>query len=95
VASRWLPADVLKKKKKGFGIPLGQWFRGPLRELASDLIASRAFRERGLIDPKAAEGYLTGHLQSAADHGELLWLILCLELWSRRYLDESVAKAAA
>lgn len=95
VASRWLPADVLKKKKKGFGIPLGQWFRGPLRELASDLIASRAFRERGLIDPKAAEGYLSGHLQSAADHGELLWLILCLELWSRRYLDESVAKAAA
>ncbi len=87
VASRWLPSDVLRKPKQGFGIPLGQWFRGPLRELASDLIASRSFRDRGLIDPAGAERFLSNHLAGAADHGEVLWLILCLELWSRRYLD--------
>ena len=40
-AARWLPPPVLQKKKQGFAIPLGQWFRGPLRGLASDLIESQ------------------------------------------------------
>jgi asparagine synthase (glutamine-hydrolysing) len=93
VAARWLPADVLKKKKQGFAIPLGQWFRGPLRELASDLIASKSFRSRGLMDPRAAERFLSDHLAHAADHGEVLWLIVSLELWSRMYLDRSGMRA--
>jgi len=95
VASRWLPADVLAKPKQGFAIPLGAWFRGPLAPLAADLIGSQAFRERGLMSVEAARGLLRSHLESEADHGESLWLILCLELWSRRYLDEGRLKAAA
>jgi len=87
VASRWLPEAVLRKPKQGFAIPLGQWFRGPLRELASDVIASRRFAERGLIRQPAAQSYLNAHLLGRADFGELLWLILSLELWCRRFLD--------
>ncbi|MEO7917437.1 MAG: asparagine synthase C-terminal domain-containing protein, partial [Dokdonella sp.] len=87
VARRWLPSDVLDKPKQGFAIPLATWFRGPLRELASDLIGSRAFRERGLIAPAAADAFLADHLAGRADHGETLWLVLSLELWARRYLD--------
>ena len=89
VARRWLPSDVLDKPKQGFAIPLAAWFRGPLRELASDLIASRAFRERGLIAAAAADAYLADHLAGRADHGETLWLVLSLELWARRYLDSA------
>jgi asparagine synthase (glutamine-hydrolysing) len=87
VAERWLPADVLAKPKQGFAIPLGQWFRGPLRPLAEDVLASRAFRERGLIDPAAARACLDDHLAGRADRGESLWLVLSLELWARRFLD--------
>ena len=94
-AARWLPADVLRKRKQGFAIPLGKWFREPLRELASDLMGSRSFRERGLMEPRAAERYLSEHLAGAADHGEVLWLIVSLELWSRRYLDSGRAQADA
>jgi asparagine synthase (glutamine-hydrolysing) len=86
-AARWLPPAVLEKPKQGFGIPLGAWFRGPLRGLAADLLDSRAFRERGLMRPEAARRYLEGHLRGEADYGELLWLIVSLELWARRYLD--------
>jgi asparagine synthase (glutamine-hydrolysing) len=86
-AARWLPSDVLAKPKQGFGIPLGQWFRGPLAPLAGDLLSSRTFKERGLIREGAAQRYLKSHLAGEADHGELLWLILSLELWARRYLD--------
>jgi asparagine synthase (glutamine-hydrolysing) len=88
-AARWLPAEVLKKPKQGFGIPLGGWFRGPLAPLARDLLGSRSFRERGWIRPAAAEKILQSHLQRDADHGEVLWLILSLELWARRYVDRS------
>jgi asparagine synthase (glutamine-hydrolysing) len=94
VAARWLPPDVLAKPKQGFGMPLGQWFRGPLRELASDVLASRAFRERGLIDPAAARECLDHHLAGAADMSEVLWLTLSLELWCRRYLDRAPSAAA-
>ncbi len=85
-AARWLPPDVLNKRKQGFAIPLAQWFRGPLAALAGDVFASRAFRDRGLLQPEAARRYLDGHLRGDADHGELLWLMVSLELWARRYL---------
>jgi asparagine synthase (glutamine-hydrolysing) len=88
-ASRWLPREVLDKPKKGFGIPLGRWFRGPLAPLAGDLFASRAFRERGLLQPAAASHYLDQHLRGHADYGEVLWLMISLELWARRYLDQT------
>jgi asparagine synthase (glutamine-hydrolysing) len=88
-AARWLPPDVLAKRKKGFGIPLGRWFRGPLAPLAADLFASRAFRERGLLRPAAAQRYLDQHRGGHADYGEVLWLMVSLELWARRYLDRT------
>jgi asparagine synthase (glutamine-hydrolysing) len=93
VAARLLPQAVLDKPKQGFGIPLGQWFRGPLKSLAADVIGSRSFAERGLMRQSAAQRYLKGHLTGEADYGELLWLILSLELWSRRFLDERGAQA--
>lgn len=93
VARRWLPADVLDKPKQGFAIPLAAWFRGPLRALAADVIASRAFRERGLMRAAAAERYLAAHVAGEADFGETLWLILSLELWARRFLDAAPARS--
>jgi asparagine synthase (glutamine-hydrolysing) len=87
VAARWLPPDVLDKPKHGFGIPLAKWFRGPLAGLAQDVLGSQAFRERGLLRPEAARRFLDEHLAGQADYGELLWLVLSLELWARRYLD--------
>ena len=93
VAARWLPPDVLNKPKQGFAIPLGQWFRGPLAALAGDLFASRAFRDRGLLQPEAARRYLDAHLRRDADHGELLWSMVSLELWARRYLDAGASPA--
>jgi asparagine synthase (glutamine-hydrolysing) len=88
-AARWLPPEVLAKRKKGFGIPLGRWFRGPLAPLAADLFGSRAFRDRGFLRPAAAHHYLDQHRRGHADYGELLWLMVSLELWARRYLDRT------
>jgi asparagine synthase (glutamine-hydrolysing) len=87
VAGRWLPPSVLSKPKQGFAIPLDDWFRGPLSGLAADTFASRAFRERGLINPATAAGLLAEHATGRIDRSETLWQVLCLELWAQRFLD--------
>ncbi|MET0289816.1 MAG: asparagine synthase (glutamine-hydrolyzing) [Pseudoxanthomonas sp.] len=93
VATPWLPPRAISKPKQGFGVPLPAWFRGPLRALASDTFASRAFRERGLIDPGAADGLLAEHLSGAVDHSEPLWQVLCLERWAQTFLDAPAGAA--
>jgi asparagine synthase (glutamine-hydrolysing) len=93
VAARWLPQDVLSKPKQGFAIPIAEWFRGPLRALAQDTFAGSAFRERGLVDPPAADALLREHVSGAADRSEALWQVLCLELWAQRFLDAPCAGA--
>ncbi len=87
VAHRWLPAAALAKPKQGFAIPMATWFRGPLAPLARDTFASRAFRERGLIDSRAACRLLDEHCSGRADRSEPLWQVLCLELWAQRFSD--------
>jgi len=94
VAAGWLPPRVMAKPKQGFAIPLAQWLRGPLLPLAADTFATRAFRERGMIDPDIASRLLHQHARGEADHGEPLWQLLCLELWAQRFLDNHPAPLA-
>ena len=94
VAGKWLPPRASSKPKQGFAIPLADWFRGPLRALAQDTFASRRFRERGLLQPAAADALLADHVQRGIDRSEALWQALCLELWAQRFLDEGAALPA-
>lgn len=87
LARRWLPSDILDKPKQGFAIPLPEWFRGTLGAMAADVFASRAFRERGWLDPGVADRLLSAHRRGTAEHSEPLWQLLVLELWARRFLD--------
>lgn len=89
VARRWLPAEVLDKPKQGFGIPLDEWFRASLGEMAADLFASRSFRERGWVRPAAADDLLARHRGGAENHAESLWQLLCLELWAKQFIDSA------
>jgi asparagine synthase (glutamine-hydrolysing) len=95
VARRWLPADVLDKPKQGFGIPLREWFRTSLGDMAADVFASRRFRERGWLEPTAVDALLGAHRAGSQDCSEALWQVLCLELWAQRFIDRSCALRAA
>ena len=89
VAARLLPPAALVKPKQGFAIPLARWFRGELRELAADMLHSRAFAERGVFDAGTARRCLEEHVAGHRDHGEHLWQVLTFELWARRFLDSA------
>jgi asparagine synthase (glutamine-hydrolysing) len=89
-----LPADILNRKKQGFGVPLGVWFRGGLTDVFSDVLSSPTTRQRGYFEPAFVDRLLTEHLQGKRDHTLRLWQLLVFELWHRQYLDSPVSAAA-
>ena len=80
-----LPPSILSRPKQGFALPVGAWFRGPLKEMARDTLLSTEARGRGLFNPKAVRALLGEHAKGAEDHGKRLWSLVMLELWFRRY----------
>jgi asparagine synthase (glutamine-hydrolysing) len=81
-----LPPEVTRRDKTGFGVPLGRWFRGELRELAADALLDRTARERGLFRIDSVERLLAEH-RGGVDHAHRLWGLLMLELWLRAHVD--------
>jgi len=88
-----LPESISKRKKMGFAVPLGTWFRGDLRELLNDYLGPRALVCE-YIDPAVLAGLLESHQQGRADHGQRLWLLLTLEIWLRGMAQSRAAAAA-
>jgi asparagine synthase (glutamine-hydrolysing) len=92
---RMLPDGILSRRKQGFGIPLGVWFRGGLTDLFSDVLDAPRTRQRGYFEPAAVRRLLTEHKAGERDHTLRLWQLLVFELWHRQYLDATVSAQAA
>jgi asparagine synthase (glutamine-hydrolysing) len=93
VAATLLPGDILNRKKQGFGVPLGVWFRGDLRDLTHDLLLSPRARQRGYFVPSTIDRVVGEHMAGTRDHGFRLWQLLMFEMWHRRLLDRPPAAA--
>jgi asparagine synthase (glutamine-hydrolysing) len=89
----YLPAAILKRRKMGFGIPIDQWFRSELKDLAYEVLLSRSARDRGLLRPDYVQGLLDQHCSGAHNHHTRLWALLMLELWFRMWIDGSPESA--
>jgi asparagine synthase (glutamine-hydrolysing) len=72
----------------GFGLPVGAWIRGPLREMVEAAIAGAA--ADGYVAEAEARRLMAEHLDGRADNGLLLWSILALDLWSREVVRRPV-----
>jgi asparagine synthase (glutamine-hydrolysing) len=88
VAARLLPRDVLDRRKQGFGVPLGVWFRGNLRELFADTLLSPSSLGRGYFQPAFVRRLVNQHLSGQRDHTLQLWQLVVFERWHRQYADE-------
>jgi len=80
-----LPPEILARPKKGFGIPLGRWFRGALRPLVREMCGSDAIRRGGLFRPEAIERLVSEHECLRRDHRKKLYTLLAFQLWASRY----------
>ena len=81
VLYRYVPPNLIERPKMGFGIPLGEWLRGPLRDWAEPLLDEAAIREHGLLDPAPIRATWEEHLAGRGDWNYHLWAILMLQVW--------------
>src|SRR5882762_9801409 len=89
VAATLLPREVVDRRKQGFGVPLGTWFRGDLRELFADTLLSPASLQRGYFQPSFVRQIVGEHLSGKRDHTLRLWQLVVFEKWHQQYLDRA------
>lgn len=90
----WLPSDVVHRPKKGFGVPLAKWIRGPLTKFTRELFDPKKLASEGLLNPTAVNGLLDRHLAGLQDNRKPLWTLMMLQLWHERWAKRPAAVAA-
>jgi len=84
-AGNWLPDKVIKRPKKGFGVPIAKWVKGPLKELFEDYLLTDRIKREGFLSPQYVTTLLQNHLVNKKDNRKQLWTLLVWELWVNRY----------
>ena len=88
VAARLVPKEVVYRRKMGFGVPVGKWFRGEMKEFVREVLLSEKALGRGIIRPEMTEKYVNEHTNGERDHAFQIWTLLMLELWFQRFIDQ-------
>jgi asparagine synthase (glutamine-hydrolysing) len=86
-AARRLPASILGRPKKGFGIPVARWLRGPLKPLMDSLLAPDRLARQGLFRPDEVARRIGEHQAGVRDHRKPLWTLLMFQLWYDHWLS--------
>jgi len=85
LAERYLPRSIVHRKKQGFTVPVGEWFRGPLRPLLRDALAAARLARQGLFDGAAVAALIAEHEAGRRNRWKELWALLVFQLWWERY----------
>jgi asparagine synthase (glutamine-hydrolysing) len=81
VLYKYVPRELIERPKAGFGIPVGQWLRGPLREWAEALLDEVRLEREGYFYPAPIRQKWAEHLSGQRDHTPSLWAVLMFQAW--------------
>ena len=87
VLRKLLPSENLNRRKMGFGVPIGHWFRGKMQPFLREVVLSDKAMRRGLFKPEAVRQLVELHARGERDYSHQLWTLLMLELWFNRFID--------
>lgn len=76
-----LPASILHRRKHGFQVPLDEWLRGPLRDLARDVLSENALRAHGLFRPETVRSLLDGHESRQRNWSREIFGLMVFQMW--------------
>ncbi|MEO8741441.1 MAG: asparagine synthase (glutamine-hydrolyzing) [Casimicrobiaceae bacterium] len=82
-----LPQNILERKKRGFGTPMGAWLKGDLAPLLRDVLSESAVEARGLFRYPEVVKLITAHETNRIDGTDRLLALMNFEIWARIYLD--------
>jgi asparagine synthase (glutamine-hydrolysing) len=71
----------------GFGVPVGKWFRGEMKDFVRGVLLSEKALARGIVKREMLERYVSEHTCGERDHAFQIWTLLMLELWFQRFID--------
>lgn len=83
----FLPRQVMRRPKMGFGVPLEHWFRHDLKGFAREILLDKRAVERGFFRESSVRRMLEEHISGRFNHGYRLWSLLFLELWCQTWAD--------
>ena len=87
VAGDLIPAANIKRRKMGFGVPVGRWMKdGQLDFVKQTLLSPRALK-RGYFRPQTLRALVTGHTGPGEDYSQQLWALVWLEMWHQMFVD--------
>ncbi|GBR72842.1 asparagine synthetase B [Candidatus Termititenax aidoneus] len=84
IAAKYLPKEIIYRKKQGFGVPLNAWFRNELKQYAEDLFNNSLLVSSGYFNKNALLNLLSEQ-QHGVNHGRRLFTLVILENWLRKY----------
>ena len=87
VLKKIVPEQNLTRRKMGFGVPIGYWFRGAMQPFLRETLLSEKSLRRGLFKPDRVRGIIDEHVEHRMDHSHRLWSLLMLELWFQKFID--------
>lgn len=87
VAAKLVPREVIYRRKMGFGVPIGNWFRSEMKDFVRDVLLAEKSLKRGIVKSEMIEKYVREHTEAERDHTFQIWTLLMLELWFQRFID--------
>lgn len=84
--ARYVPDELFERPKRGFGVPLGAWLRGPLAPWMQDFLGHEHLRQQGLFRPDIVQAMVSQHLAGSHDWSYRLWGLLMYQSWHRRWM---------
>ena len=88
ILKRYVPEELFERPKMGFGIPIGDWLRGPLRDWAEDLLSEASLSDGGWFNTEAVRGNWAEHLSGRRNLVHQLWPVLMFLAWKRKWIDQ-------
>lgn len=92
---RYVPRTLIERPKQGFGVPIGAWLRGPLRNWADDLLERDRLARMGLVDADRAAALWSGHRNGRVDQAEQVWALAMLSAWHEEHFETRARACAA
>lgn len=87
IAGKWLPPEILGRKKLGFNAPFGAWLKTREDPITREWLHPDVLARRGLFDPAEVRRLIVEHREGTRDHAIRLWSLIVLEQWFRIYID--------